>query len=98
MDHVNQRQDQLDVKGKAIMLLLDQNASKLSPSDRQDIRALARIAREFPEYDVANRVLGYAHSMAMTQASPQARQEVMGILDRYGRGGYGFPDEERGQE
>ena len=95
MDQVDQKQDQLDVKVQAVMLLLDQNGSQLPAADRQDIRSLVGIAREYPNYDLANRVLGYAHTMAMRQATPRTREEVTNILQSHSRGGAVFLDQDQ---
>ncbi|HEX5809959.1 MAG TPA: hypothetical protein VFY25_14920 [Anaerolineales bacterium] len=83
MENVNQKQSQLDDKAGAVLLLLDQNGSRLSTSDRIDIRSLVGIAKETPDYELADRVLGYAEVMALNRANIQTRNEIRNILYSY---------------
>jgi hypothetical protein len=83
MENVNQKQGQLDDKAGAVMLLLDQYGSRLSTSDRIDIRSLVGIAQETRDYELAERVLGYAEMMALNRANIQTRNEIRNILHSY---------------
>jgi hypothetical protein len=80
MENINPRQDQLAGKTEAVMLLLDQNGSSLSTSDRIDIRSLVGMARETPDYEFANRLLDYAETMAMKRANSLTRNEITSLL------------------
>jgi predicted RNase H-like nuclease (RuvC/YqgF family) len=92
MEKVNEKQNKLDSKTAAVELLLQKNNSKLSQSDKHDIEALVAIAEQSPNYDFANRVLGYAHTMALRRASLQVRNEVTNIINVYSKGGPVFMD------
>ena len=83
LENINQKQSQLDDKAGAVRLLLDQNGSRLSTSDRIDIRSLVSMAKDTPDYEFADRVLGYAEMMAMKQVSPRTRSEITNILQSY---------------
>ena len=83
MENVNQKQSRLDDKAGAVRLLLDQNGSRLSTSDRVDIRSLVVIAKETPDYEFADRVLGYAEIMARNQVSLRTRSEITSVLQSY---------------
>ena len=80
MEAIHPRQDQLAGKTEAVMLLLDQNGSTLSTSDRLDIRSLVGMARETPDYEFANRLLDYAETVAMSRANLQTRNEITNII------------------
>jgi hypothetical protein len=83
MDNINPRQDQLAGKTEAVMLMLDQNGSSLSTSERRDIRSLIGMARETPEYEFANRLLDYAETMAMKRANSVTRNEITNLIQSY---------------
>jgi hypothetical protein len=80
LENINPRQDQLAGKTEAIMLLLDQNGSSLSTSDRIDIRSLVGMARETPDYEFANRLLDYAETMTMKRANSLTRNEITNLI------------------
>jgi hypothetical protein len=83
LENVHHRQSRLDDKAGAVMLLLDRNGSRLSASDRLDIRSLVGMAKETREYDFAERALDYAETMAMRQASVRTRGEITSLLESY---------------
>ncbi|HLO34126.1 MAG TPA: hypothetical protein VK249_33585, partial [Anaerolineales bacterium] len=83
MENINQKQGQLDGKAETVMQLLDQNGSRLSTSDRIDIRALVGMARETPDHEFANRLLGYAETMATNRTNIQTRNEITNIIHSY---------------
>jgi hypothetical protein len=83
MENINPRQDQLAGKTEAVMLLLDQNGSSLSTSDRIDIRSLVGMARETPDYEFANRLLDYAETMAMKRANILTRNEITNLIQSH---------------
>jgi hypothetical protein len=80
METIHPRQDQLAGKTESVMLLLDQNASSLSTSDRIEVRSLVGMARETPDYEFANRLLDYAETMAMNRANPLTRNEITNLI------------------
>jgi hypothetical protein len=80
MENINPKQDQLAGKTEAVMLLLDQNGSSLSTSDRQDIRSLVGMARETPDYEFANRLLDYAETIALKRANSLTRNEIINLI------------------
>jgi hypothetical protein len=83
METTNPRQDQLLGRTESVRLLLEQNGSSLSTSDRIDIRSLVGMARETPDYEFANRLLDYAETMAMRRASTLTRNEVTSLLQSH---------------
>ena len=83
MENIHPKQDQLAGKTESVMLLLDQNGSSLSTSDRLEIRSLVGMARETPDYEFANRLLDYAETMAMNRANPSTRNEITNILQSH---------------
>ena len=83
MENINPRQDQLTGKTESVMLLLDQNGSSLSTSDRIDIRSLVGMARETPDYEFANRLLDYAETMAMKRANILTRNEITNLVQSH---------------
>jgi hypothetical protein len=83
LESVNQRQSRLDDKAGAVTALLERNGSRLSTADRLDIRSLVGVAKETRDYDFAERALDYAETMAMRQASPRTRDEVIDLLQSY---------------
>ena len=80
MENINPRQDQLAGKTEAVMLMLDQNGSSLSTSDRIDVRSLVGMARETPDYEFANRLMDYAETIAMKRANISTRNEITNLL------------------
>jgi hypothetical protein len=80
IENINPRQDELAGKTESVMLLLDQNGSSLSTSDRIDIRSLVGMARETPDYEFANRLLDYAETMAMKRANVLTRNEITNLI------------------
>jgi hypothetical protein len=80
MESIHSRQDQLAGKTEAVMLLLDQNGSSLSTSDRLDIRSLVGMARETPDYEFANRLLDFAETMALKRANISTRNEITSLI------------------
>ena len=80
METINPRQDQLAGKTESVRVLLDQNGSSLTTSDRLDIRSLVGMARESPDYEFASRLLDYAETMAMNRANALTRNEIMSLL------------------
>jgi len=83
MENIHPKQDQLAGKTESVRLLLDQNGSSLSTSDRLNIRSLVGMARETSDYEFANRLLDYAETMAMNHANPSTRNEITNILQSY---------------
>ena len=83
MENIHPKQDQLAGKTEAVRLLLDQNGSSLSTSDRLNIRSLVGMARETPDYEFANRLLDYAETVAKNRANVQTRNEIMNILQSH---------------
>jgi hypothetical protein len=83
MQNIHPRQDQLAGKAETVMLLLDQNGSSLSTSDRIDIRSLVGMARETPDYEFASRLLDYAETMAMKRASIVTRNEIANLIQSH---------------
>jgi hypothetical protein len=83
MEHIHPRQDQLTGKAESVMLLLDQNGSSLSTSDRIDIRSLVGMARETSDYEFANRLLDYAETMAMKRANILTRNEITNLIQSH---------------
>lgn len=80
MESINPKQDQLAGRTESVMLLLDQNGSSLSTTDRIDIRALVGMARETPDYEFATRLLDYAETIAMKRANISTRNEITNLL------------------
>jgi hypothetical protein len=80
MENIHPKQDQLAGKTESVRVLLDQNGSSLSTSDRLDIRSLVGMARETSDYEFANRLLDYAEAMAMKHANPSTRNEITDLL------------------
>ena len=83
MENINPRQDQLAGKTESVMLLLDQNGSSLSTSDRIDIRSLVGMARETPDYEFASRLLDYAETVAMNRADGLTRNEITNLIQSH---------------
>lgn len=83
MEHIHPRQDQLADKTESVMLLIDQNGSSLSTSDRIDIRSLVGMARETSDYEFANRLLDYAEAMAMKRTNTLTRNEITNLIQSH---------------
>ena len=83
LEHIHPRQDQLTGKAESVLLLLDQNGSSLSTSDRIDIRSLLGMAREISDYEFANRLLDYAETMAMKRANILTRNEITNLIQSH---------------
>jgi len=83
VENASLKHDQLAGKEESLILLLERNGFRLSTSERQDIRSLVGIARETADYDLANRLLDYAETMAMLRANPWTRQEITNLIQSH---------------
>jgi len=83
MEQIHPRQAQLTDKTESVMLLLEQNGSSLSTSDRIDIRSLVGMARETPDFEFANRLLDYAETIAMKRANVLTRNEITNLIESH---------------
>ena len=83
MQNIHPDQDQLAGKAETVRLLLDQNGSSLSSSDRQDIRSLVGMARDTADYEFAHRLLDYAETIALKRANGLTRHEITNLIQSY---------------
>ena len=83
IEKVNHKENRLSSKVEGISLLLKRNGAKLSSQDRHYINSLIKIAMQVSNYDFADKLLGYAHTLAMRRATPQVHNEVKQIINNF---------------
>jgi hypothetical protein len=86
-EKADRKQTEIENKAIAVMRLLQTRASRLTQSEKEEIKVLVEIAQQYSNFDFAKKLLESAHAMALRRADVRVRSDVTNIIYIYSRGG-----------